>query len=240
VQHLHYPEFFSLEELARRETAYPMACRLAHTIIVGSRWIKRDILRHYRVSPSKVQVIPLAPPTLMYPEPTERQLADVAAKYQLKRPFMFYPAVTWPHKNHIRLFHALVRLRESAGLRIPLICTGFQDPDSTPAVLRAVKRLDLSDQVRFLANALARVHTDAQLRKELARRGYERVSDFSWERTAMAYRAVYRRAARQTLSEEDRRLLAWDWMREPRRPYSECVCRSLSIHRTPRERPVGR
>jgi glycosyltransferase involved in cell wall biosynthesis len=225
----------------------------------------------------------------MYPEPKERQLADVEAKYQLKRPFIFYPAVTWPHKNHIRLFHALVRLRETAGLRISLICTGYQDPQSTPAVFEAVKRLNLSDQVRFLgllpegdmrsmyrlaeslvlpslfeadscpiheawveglpvvcsnrtaipdqvrdagvlfdatdvdsiANALARVHNDAQLRKELARRGYERVSDFSWERTAMAYRAVYRRAARQTLSEEDRHLLGWDWMREPRRLSAE-------------------
>jgi hypothetical protein len=32
-------------------------------------------------------------------------------------------------------------------------------------------------------------------------------------RTAKAYRAVYRRAAAVSLTEEDRWLLQWDWMR---------------------------
>jgi hypothetical protein len=59
--------------------------------------------------------------------------------------------------------------------------------------------------------------TNWQLREELKRRGHRRVQDFSWERTAKAFRAVYRRAAGLTLNDEDRWLLQWDWMREPRR-----------------------
>jgi hypothetical protein len=43
------------------------------------------------------------------------------------------------------------------------------------------------------------------------------LGDFSWERTAKAYRAVYRRAACRPLTDEDRWLLSWDWMRDPRR-----------------------
>jgi hypothetical protein len=57
--------------------------------------------------------------------------------------------------------------------------------------------------------------TDAGLRKELVERGHRRVKDFDWTRTAKAYRAVYRRAAGVVLTDEDRWLLEWDWMREP-------------------------
>jgi glycosyltransferase involved in cell wall biosynthesis len=71
--------------------------------------------------------------------------------------------------------------------------------------------------VESISSALAKMATDNELRKELSKRGYRRVKDFDWERTAKAYRAVYRRAGNFPLTEEDRSLLAWDWMREPHR-----------------------
>jgi glycosyltransferase involved in cell wall biosynthesis len=64
-----------------------------------------------------------------------------------------------------------------------------------------------------LARALARMATEEELRSELRRLGARRLDDFSLERTAKAYRAVYRRAAGLGLGEEDRQLLGWDWMR---------------------------
>jgi glycosyltransferase involved in cell wall biosynthesis len=72
--------------------------------------------------------------------------------------------------------------------------------------------------VESIANAVARMATEPGLRADLVQRGTRRLSDFSWERSAKAYRAVYRRAAGRPLTEEDRWLLTWDWMREPRRP----------------------
>ena len=67
--------------------------------------------------------------------------------------------------------------------------------------------------VEAMARALARMATEEGLRDELRRLGARRLDDFSLERTAKAYRAVYRRAAGRGLCEEDRRLLGWDWMR---------------------------
>jgi glycosyltransferase involved in cell wall biosynthesis len=69
--------------------------------------------------------------------------------------------------------------------------------------------------VSAIADAMQRMATDADLRRVLVERGYRRVKDFEWTRTAKAYRAVYRRAAGVTLNDEDRWLLTWDWMREP-------------------------
>jgi glycosyltransferase involved in cell wall biosynthesis len=73
--------------------------------------------------------------------------------------------------------------------------------------------------VRAIADAMARLATDEALREELHQRGRRRMQDFSWERTAKAYRAVYRRAADFPLTEEDCWLLQWDWMREPQRTF---------------------
>lgn len=66
-----------------------------------------------------------------------------------------------------------------------------------------------------IADAIYQMATNEELRKVLIHRGKQRLTDFSWERTAKAYRAVYRRAANRTLDEEDLFLLEWDWMRSP-------------------------
>jgi glycosyltransferase involved in cell wall biosynthesis len=71
--------------------------------------------------------------------------------------------------------------------------------------------------IEAMANAMARLATDEGLREDLRRRGRKRRDDFDWERTAKAYRAVYRRAADYPLTGEDRWLLQWDWLRDPHR-----------------------
>jgi glycosyltransferase involved in cell wall biosynthesis len=235
------------------------------------------------VHPDKVQVIFEAPTTESQSEPSEAALAAVRKKYQIDGPFALYPAMTWQHKNHIRLLEALAHLRDTKGLVVPLICTGLRRPDVWPTIERCLQELELSPQVRFLdllpeddlkalfglaqfmifptlleaislpifeawlaglpvacsnvtalpeqvrdaaltfdpmsveaiAGAVATMATDVELRRDLQRLGHERIKDFTWERTAKAYRAVYRRAGGFPLTEEDRWLLSWDWASRP-------------------------
>jgi glycosyltransferase involved in cell wall biosynthesis len=47
-----------------------------------------------------------------------------------------------------------------------------------------------------IADAIVRVLTDASLRADLIRRGYERVKTFSWERSVARVREVYADVAR--------------------------------------------
>ena len=63
------------------------------------------------------------------------------------------------------------------------------------------------NSVESIASALERMHADAALRVDLAKRGSERIKLFSWDRTARAYRAVYRKVAGQTLRDEEELLL---------------------------------
>jgi glycosyltransferase involved in cell wall biosynthesis len=275
LQHLHHPEFFLPADIAAREEVYPLACRVAHTVTVAAQWVKDDVERHYQIDRRKLAVIPWAAPTVFQEDASEQARARVRAKYQLPEAFAFFPAATWPHKNHLRLLEALALLRDRHRLMVPLVCSGSQLERHWPAIEERQRALGLADQIRFLggvpacdvralyslaqftvfpslfeggalplleswlegtpvtcarstmlpelageaallfdpnapeaiAEAIAAMAKDPSLRADLSRAGRERVRAFSWERTAKTYRAVYRKAARRALNEEDRALL---------------------------------
>lgn len=285
LQHLHLGEFFSAAETLRRERLYPAACRAAHTVVVASQFVKHDIVERYGVESGKVQVIPWAPAPLpkRLNHSDESLGREVRRKYDLAdKPFALYPAMTWEHKNHLRLLEAMAYLRERDGLDLRVVCTGFKT-EFWPQVERKLNELGLNNTVKFpgmisvddlsalyraaqfvfiptlfeaasapvfeawqhtapvacarvtslpeqvadaallfdpfsvaaIASALARMSTDSMLRVDLSGRGRRRLQDFSLERTAKAYRAVYRRVASRVLSDEDRWILGRDWMKEP-------------------------
>jgi glycosyltransferase involved in cell wall biosynthesis len=64
-----------------------------------------------------------------------------------------------------------------------------------------------STSVESIADAAKRMTSDAALRADLRERGHARVQSFTWERTARAYRALYRKIAGQELSADDHALL---------------------------------
>jgi glycosyltransferase involved in cell wall biosynthesis len=150
LQHLHYPQFFTPWTLAWRETVYPAGCHFAHTVVVGSQWVKQDVVRRYRVDPEKIQVIPEAAPTQAASEPTALPVERVRRQYQLERPFVVFPGVAWPHKNHLRLFEALARLREDRALIVDLVCTGGRYDEFWSQIEAGIQTFGLAGQVRFL------------------------------------------------------------------------------------------
>ncbi len=281
LQHLHYPQFFTPDVLARRAVMYPAACRAAEIVVAGSQFIKQDLIEKIEIKPDKIQIIPWSPPEISIGTTSAAEISAVLEKYECPpRPFMLFPAMTWEHKNHLRLLEAIALLRERSGLQINLVCTGFKH-SFYQKIERRIRELKLENQVKFtgivstdelsvlyrgaqfvviptlfeaasgplfeawqhgaavacsavtslpeqaadaallfnpfsveeIADALKKLSSDENLRNELRERGFRRLADFSLERTAKAYRAVYRQAAGRKLNEEDRDLLNWDWMR---------------------------
>ncbi len=159
LQHLRYPQFFDPSRIAWRETVYRMGCHLAHTVVVGSEWIKNDVARRYAIPSDKVQVILEAAQHQATEAPAQESLDRTRRAHGLEGSFLLFPAVSWPHKNHIRLLQAIAQLRDSRGLRVQLVCTGSRHEDSWPRIQAEVQRLDLSSQVRFLGHV-----TDETLR----------------------------------------------------------------------------
>jgi glycosyltransferase involved in cell wall biosynthesis len=281
LQHLHFPQFFEPREIVAREAVYPVACRLAHTVAVASEWTRDEFVQRYGLHPSRVQIVPWGPPAHAAVDPLTP--AAVQEKFQLPDDFALYPAVTWEHKNHLRLLAALAQLRDR-GLAVRLVCTGHLYERHWRKVAAEMNRLKLEQQVQFLgqvslselhallgtaqfavvptlfessslpvfdawhadlpvtcstvtslptqvadaallfdpfkvdaiAGAVEKMATDRNLRERLRTAGRRRLLDFPWERTARAFRALYKRAAHRPLDREERDLLQWDWMKERR------------------------
>jgi glycosyltransferase involved in cell wall biosynthesis len=149
IQHEHLPDFFTPKELAWRREAYLASARHAMAVCVVDEWTRRDVLAHLPIEPSKVYVAPFGP-TWDTPGPlTPGATGALQRAYALPPAFLFYPAQTWPHKNHERLLEALALLRRDRGLSIPLICTGHLN-EYHPRLVERAAALGLIDEVRFL------------------------------------------------------------------------------------------
>jgi glycosyltransferase involved in cell wall biosynthesis len=149
IQHEHFPEFFSDEELAYRRTHYLASAQHAMAVCVVDAWTKRDLLAHLPLPESKVFVAPIGP---TWADPTPLSLeeeADIRRTHDLPDAFAFYPAQTWPHKNHARLLEALAALRREQGLQVHLVCTGHLTERHMQLVAQA-ESLGIGEQVRFL------------------------------------------------------------------------------------------
>lgn len=255
IQHEHFPEFFSPGELAWRRRHYLASAQHAAAVCVVDEWTRRDLLSYLPLDPEKVFVAPLGPTWSEAPPLKEAELT--LEPLGLPRDFLYYPAQTWPHKNHLRLFEALKHLKDR-GLPIPLVCSGHLtdhhanlqrtaleagleihflglQPQSIVQALYAQSRavviptlfeggsgIPVLEAMSFgkalaasavcgipdavgeaallfdpmdpaaMAEAIQGMWEDAELRGQLSARALRQAKAWSWDRTAAAYRDIYR------------------------------------------------
>jgi glycosyltransferase involved in cell wall biosynthesis len=148
LQHIHWPEFFSDQDRQLRDLLYALYSSRATFVPVESSWTKDDIARHFKLPPGKVVVVAIPPATTTYSLPAQL-LRNTMARQVGFSEFIYYPAQTWPHKNHIRLIEALAVLKNDCDLVVPLVCSGHQNSFFKEIEAKIVS-LGLSDQVRFV------------------------------------------------------------------------------------------
>ncbi|HSI32007.1 MAG TPA: glycosyltransferase family 1 protein [Tepidisphaeraceae bacterium] len=146
--HRHLPHLLTRRERAKRDVMLGSFCHQARVVSVTSSWVKRDLTAQFGTPPEQIAVVPLTGSLGAYHPPTDAELAATRAKFALPDAFAFYPAQTWPHKNHLTLLDAIALLRDAHGLRIPLICSGHQN-DFYPTIQKRIADLRLADQVHF-------------------------------------------------------------------------------------------
>jgi len=149
LQHCHYPEFFSKKEWAWRDRMYRAGCQRANLIVTATQWVKQDFIAQYHISPNKIAVIPRNSLLTHTPLSPEKEAA-AWRQYGIPKNFIFYPAMTFPHKNHIRLLRALTQLRDESGIILPLVCSGRIYEPHWPKINAEIERLQLQSQVNFL------------------------------------------------------------------------------------------
>jgi glycosyltransferase involved in cell wall biosynthesis len=149
LQHVHFPEFFDPQSLSFRSTMYPLWCARCSRIEVASRAVKRDLVENMRVPEEKVMVVPRASPLSVVGPVKASDVKTVRRKYSLPPVFGYYPAHTWPHKNHLRLFEALALMRDRDEMPLHLVGTGMQT-EYWSVLKEAILDFGLSEQVKFL------------------------------------------------------------------------------------------
>lgn len=148
LQHLHLPEYFTSSERQGRETAYRAFCEQAKLVVVATKWIKADVSAQYGIATERIAVVNPPPVTSAYAPPRPHEEAAIATRLELPARYIFYPAQTWGHKNHERLFEALGQLRRR-GIAVPLVCSGHRNERYT-TLMRLAEELGLERDVMFL------------------------------------------------------------------------------------------
>lgn len=152
LQHALQPEFPEVTEDgegARRDFIFGQGIRAARAVLADSNTGVQDIIDVYGADPSKVFALPHIAPPAVVGDVTDAELHRVRVKYSLPECFFFYPAVFWPHKNHLRLVRAIALLRDRDGFHATLALAGGKS-GQYQAVVDLVRELGLGDQVRFL------------------------------------------------------------------------------------------
>ena len=137
-QHEHFPEYFSEKIIKHRRNYWYNSFRKAAALVVHGDHIAEDCVKYAKVKEEKIFFAPYG----VFEYSNEISNID---KYNLPENFLFYPAHTWWHKNHLRVIDALHILKKR-GIVVPIV---FTDCAKRPGkeIERKIKILDLKDQV---------------------------------------------------------------------------------------------
>ena len=146
LQYLRFPQYFSRARLGYLRLAVPRSVRRAAVVTTPTHYVAARVVEAFDIAPERVMVVPhgIAIDDPAAPHYVERaHIERVRNAFDLgDRPYVVYPAITHPHKNHAMLIEALGR----SGDDLVLIAPGGRGA-ADDEVVRAISRHGLGDRV---------------------------------------------------------------------------------------------
>jgi len=120
LQYRTFPEYFSAVKRRYLDAMIPRSARHAAIVTVPSEYVRGTVIEHLGVPPRRVVVVPHGyEPALLKQRTREDALRQ---RYGLGGgPFVVYPAITHPHKNHRLLVDLLASAWTDPELRVVLL-----------------------------------------------------------------------------------------------------------------------
>ncbi|MCP4957881.1 MAG: glycosyltransferase family 4 protein [Actinomycetia bacterium] len=135
VQYLTYPQNFGTVKLTYLRAQVPRSVRRASVVVVPSAYVADRLAEVFDTDRSKMRVVPHG----------VGAVSDPAVPFEVERPVILYPAITYPHKNHVTLVRAMAEMQHEA----TLVLTGGE-AECEELVMDEVGRLGLTGSVRRL------------------------------------------------------------------------------------------
>ena len=109
LQEEYYPQFFSKKNSFLEGYIILDCVKKAESIICESNYVKNDIIQFYKVPEDKICIVESPPPnSFINSKILKHKNKTVIEKYKLPKEYLYYPAQTWYHKNHINLLKAFL------------------------------------------------------------------------------------------------------------------------------------
>ncbi len=113
LQYLRFPQYFSAARLNYLKATMPRSAKAATVVATPTAHVADDVARSFDIDREKIVVVPHGVPELVVDHvEVERQRSLLA----VDRPLIVYPAITHPHKGHLKLISAVTKYMPDARL----------------------------------------------------------------------------------------------------------------------------
>lgn len=167
-QHLHYPDFFSEQELVLRAKIYPASVNNSTLVALSSHHALNDLRRIAPTAVGKVRVLNFV--AHVDPEIFKCNPETIAQHYQLPEKFFFLPNQFWQHKNHETVIRALA-LAKTESPELMVICTGgiydYRRSEYIDNILQQIAVQGIQGNIRILGR-IPREHLWQLMRRAIA------------------------------------------------------------------------
>jgi glycosyltransferase involved in cell wall biosynthesis len=126
-----------------RDHFYNRYVTKATRVIVPNAAGTQQLTTYFRIEPDRILELPHPVPAIQASAGPSDDDAAAVRELGVSRPFIFYPAQFWAHKNHLTLLNALAELDD-----LDAVLVG-SDKGNLPAVEAEVARLGLAGRVHF-------------------------------------------------------------------------------------------
>ena len=148
VVYLTHPEWHLPLNRYFLRVAMPVFARRARAIIAVSEYTRRQVVELLPVDPARVHVVYEAADPRFRPVRDPAALAEVCARYRLRRPFILFVGAIEPRKNLPLLLRAFAGLCQEPDFRHQLVIAGGKGW-LYDEVYTTAERLNLGERLRF-------------------------------------------------------------------------------------------
>jgi alpha-1,3-rhamnosyl/mannosyltransferase len=124
----------------------PRSSEAARLVLTPSEFTRRTVIERLNIDPSIVVSVPHG----VSPREGRQQTGSIRELYDLSGPYFLFPAITYPHKNHLVLLKGFAKLLKHHP-QVTLILTGGKGSMEV-RVASEIRELGIESQVRRLGH----------------------------------------------------------------------------------------